>query len=147
MSGFQPDPDAVVWRVRLRSSPEGVYDALDTAEGREGFWAEEAPEQDGRIEFRFVNGVVTTAEVLVRDRPSLWRIRYFGSEVTFQLERHPDGGTDLTMTDRGVAPEDRAEVTAGWLNVLFPLKAFVDFGIDLRSHDPERTWQRGYIDQ
>ena len=147
MSGFQPDPDAVVWRVSLRSTPEAVYDALDTAVGRAGFWAEEAPERDGCIEFRFVNGVETTAEVLHRARPGLWRVRYFGSEVTFDLSAHHDGGTDLTMTDRGVAEEDRAEVTAGWLNVLFPLKAYVDFGIDLRSHDPERTWQRGYIDQ
>jgi uncharacterized protein YndB with AHSA1/START domain len=147
MTGFQRDPDAIVWRVSLRASPEEVFDALDTTAGREGFWAEAAPERDGRIDFRFVNGIETTAEVLERRRPRLWRIRYFGSEVTFRLADDGSGGTDVTLTDRGVAPDDRMEVTAGWLNVLFPLKAHVDFGVDLRSHDPERTWERGYIDQ
>ncbi len=39
------------------------------------------------------------------------------------------------------------EASARWLNVLLPLKAFVDHGVDLRSHDPTRTWDDGYVDQ
>jgi hypothetical protein len=39
------------------------------------------------------------------------------------------------------------EVHAGWLNVLFPLKAYVAHGVDLRNHDPRRTWDEGYADQ
>jgi hypothetical protein len=30
--------------------------------------------------------------------------------------------------------------------VLLALKAAVDHGIDLRNHDPRRTWDRGYAD-
>lgn len=48
----------------------------------------------------------------------------------------------------GVRPSDEwAEVHAGWLNVLFPLKAWTTFGVDLRNHDPTRTWHEGYADQ
>ena len=36
---------------------------------------------------------------------------------------------------------------AGWLNVLFPLKGYIDHGVDLRNHDPGRAWDDGYADQ
>lgn len=26
------------------------------------------------------------------------------------------------------------------------LKAAADFGVDLRNHDPTRTWDQGYVD-
>lgn len=144
---FQPDPDAIVWRLHLASPPERVYDVLDSDGGRAGFWAESAEERDGTIHFRFINGMETTGRVLERLRPSRWAVEYFGSVVTFDLAPDGAGGTDLTLTDRGVPAEDRAEVTAGWLNVLLPLKAWVDHGVDLRTHDPTRTWGDGYVDQ
>jgi len=52
----------------------------------------------------------------------------------------------LTLTDQGVPPENRTEVIAGWVSVLMALKASVDFGIDLRNHDPNRTWDEGYAE-
>lgn len=35
---------------------------------------------------------------------------------------------------------------AGWVSVLLALKAAVDFSVDLRNHDPGRTWDQGYAD-
>lgn len=32
------------------------------------------------------------------------------------------------------------------MSVLLNMKAAVDFGIDLRSHDLSRTWLEGYVD-
>jgi len=32
-------------------------------------------------------------------------------------------------------------------NVLFPLKAWLMPGADLRNHDPTRSWDDGYVDQ
>ena len=52
--------------------------------------------------------------------------------------------TDLTLTDEGIAAEDWAEVHAGWVSVLLALKAVADFGVDLRNHDAERSWDKGY---
>jgi uncharacterized protein YndB with AHSA1/START domain len=147
MAAFQPDPDRIVWRLHLDSPPERVYEMLDTDGGRAAFWAESAEERDGVVAFRFVNGVRYEGRVLERDPPRRWSVDYFGSTVTFALDPDGRGGTDLTLTDEGVPDADRSEVTAGWLNVLFPLKAAVDHRVDLRSHDPTRTWERGYVDQ
>lgn len=36
---FQPDPEVIRWRLRLRSEPGTVYRALATPEGRRDFWA------------------------------------------------------------------------------------------------------------
>lgn len=57
------------------------------------------------------------------------------------------GGTDLPLTQESVHAEEWQEVHAGRLNVLFPLKAWVVHGVDLRSHDPSQAWEQGYSDQ
>ncbi len=44
--GFQQDPDLIVWKLHLSSSPRQVYQVLATNEGRAGFWAESAVESD-----------------------------------------------------------------------------------------------------
>jgi hypothetical protein len=41
---------------------------------------------------------------------------------------------------------ERDDNLAGWVTVLLTLKAAADFGVDLRSHDPARTWGQGYVD-
>ena len=46
----------------------------------------------------------------------------------------------------GVPEADRVDVTAGWVSVLLALKAAVDFGVDLRNHDPQRSWEHGYAE-
>jgi hypothetical protein len=70
-----------------------------------------------------------------------------GGPATFDLSSDGKGGTDMPLTHEGVEPEEWQEVHAGWLNVLFPLKARVVYGIDLRNHDPERSWDQGYADR
>lgn len=144
---FQPDPNSIVWRVHFSSSPADVYDALDTDAGRAAFWAESAVERDGIVHFEFINEMSYDGRIVERERPHVWSVDYFSSTARFSLEPDGTGGTDLTLENDGVDERDRAEVTAGWLNVLLPMKAWVDHEIDLRSHDPDRTWDRGYVDQ
>ena len=50
------------------------------------------------------------------------------------------------LTDQGIPENDRSEVLAGWVSVLMALKASVDFGIDLRNHNPKWTWDEGYVE-
>jgi uncharacterized protein YndB with AHSA1/START domain len=126
---------------------ERVFDALDTAEGRSAFWAESAKECDGSIEFRFTNGVEYRSKILERRRPEVFAVDYMGGPARFEMSPDGAGGTDLLLTHEAVAPEEWNEVHAGWLNVLFPLKAWVVHRIDLRNHDPERLWDHGYADQ
>ncbi|HXQ36543.1 MAG TPA: SRPBCC domain-containing protein, partial [Anaerolineales bacterium] len=85
--------------------------------------------------------------ILEEVRPRRYKVEYYGGSVTtFELESDDAGGTDLTLTDEGVPQEDRTEVIAGWVSVLMALKASLDFDIDLRNHDLNRTWDEGYVE-
>lgn len=147
MSRFQPDPSVITWRMHFLSPPDEIYRALTTDAGRSSFWAEETIQRGDTIDFVFPGGLRGQSRVLQASRDRLWRIEYFGAVVTFELENADGGGTDLRLTTHGFAAEDREELLAGWLNVLFPMKASIDEGIDLRNHDPNRTWRHGYADQ
>jgi len=141
------DKRRIVWRIHLRSRPERVFEMLATDDGRARFWAESAVEANGTIEFRFISGVSTMSPIIESTPATRYRLVYFNSDVTFDLSSDGTGGTDLTVTNTGFDPCEYEEIPAGWLNVLLPLKAACDFDIDLRSHDPTRTWNLGYVDQ
>jgi hypothetical protein len=88
-----------------------------------------------------------TGKILERTSPKRFSVIYFGGSTTsFDLLSVEDGGTDLVLTDAGVPEADRSEVIAGWVSVLLALKAAVDFGVDLRNHDPARTWDEGFAE-
>lgn len=142
------DPGGPIrWRMHIPAPPERVYDALDSDAGRAAFWAESAIETDGAIEFRFINGYTWRSAIVERRAPHVFAIQYFGGLARFELTGDGRGGTDLLLTHEGIGPDEWNDVHAGWLNVLFPLKAWVVHRIDLRNHDPVRSWDQGYADQ
>ena len=144
---FQNDPPLIQWKIHLKSSPQAVYQTLSSNEGRARFWAESAVEKDGIIHFIFPNQAEWQGKILEKDPPRTFKVEYYGGSVTtFELDSDGSGGTDLTLTDQGVLQEGRVEVIAGWVSVLMALKASVDFGVDLRNHDPKRTWDDGYAE-
>lgn len=144
---FQPEPDTIRWRIHFRSSPDAVYRALATAQGRSSFWAESAEEVDGMIHFVLPGGLESRGRVIEAYPDRSFAAEYLGWTVRFDLRANASGtGTDLEMTCRGVAAEDRVETIAGWVSVLMAMKAAVDHGIDLRNHDATRNWSRGYAD-
>lgn len=73
-------------------------------------------------------------------------VQYLGTPARFELTPDGSGGTDLLLIREAVAPEEWIETHAGWLNVPFPLKAWAAHGVDLRNHDPGRTWDHGCAD-
>jgi uncharacterized protein YndB with AHSA1/START domain len=135
------------WRMHIPAPPERVYAALDSDAGRAAFWARSAVERDGHVEFEFSMGYRCRSRILERRPPALWVLDYLGGPVRFELTPDGAGGTDLLLTHEGIPEADWNETHAGWLNVLFPLKAWVTHGIDLRNNDPRRTWNEGYADQ
>ena len=137
----------VRWRVHLGSPPEAVYELLATDDGRSQFWAESARERDGAIDFEFANGERWRGRILEADPPRRFGIEYFGgSRAVFELAPDGERGTDLTLVETEVPEKWEAENRAGWVSVLLTLKATADFGVDLRNHDPARTWSQGYCD-
>lgn len=137
----------ITWKVHLSSSPAEVYRFLATPSGRRAFWAESAEEQDDEIEFRFSNGTVLVSRILSADPGREFSLSYFdATTVTFRLQEDGGGGTDLVLTEEGVSEASWTENRPGWVSVLLSLKAAADHGVDLRNHDPERSWESGYVD-
>jgi uncharacterized protein YndB with AHSA1/START domain len=137
----------ILWRVHLRSPPDAVFRTLATPAGRARFWATSAEERDGVVHFVFPNGQQLDSRILESTPASRFQLTYFGgSRVTFELQPAADGGTELTLTEADVPPDDYHENLAGWITVLLTLKGAVDHGIDLRNHSATRTWQAGYVD-
>lgn len=145
--GLDADGRTIRWKLRLAASPDRVYRALATAKGRERFWAVSAPERDGAIVFRFLDGQVVVSPILEAAPPGRFALTYFGgSRVEFDLAPDGQGGTDLSLTETGVPETELMENLPGWVSVLLSLKATVDFGVDLRNRDPSRQWEHGYVD-
>ena len=143
---FQENEGKIEWKVHFVSTIEKVYDALTTDKGRSKFWAEETKEENGYIEFRFLNYPTYKAKIFEYEPLKLFRLEYFGTDVTFELRKTDDGGTDLILNALTTNEKEKQEMTAGWVSVLMAMKGAVDFGIDLRNHNPERVWGNGFLD-
>ncbi len=135
----------LTWRLHLKSPPRIVYAMFTTDKGRKRFWAEKSVEEDGRIEFQFIDGLILKSKVLVNEPPKRFVFEYFGgSRVTVDFSNDGSGGTDLTLHAVGVGRSD--EEWPGWVSVLLALKAATDYNVDIRNHDVTRTWDQGYCD-
>ncbi|MDP8993496.1 MAG: hypothetical protein M3N07_00705 [Pseudomonadota bacterium] len=120
---------------------------LATDTGRERFWAESSRSAGDGFTLTFAAGTEERCRLLEAEPPRRFAFTYFGSHVLIELAPDGSGGTDLTLANSEVPDEDYEEALPGWLNVLLPLKAAADFGVDLRNHDPARTWRERYVDQ
>ncbi|GAB5382113.1 MAG: hypothetical protein Alis3KO_36260 [Aliiglaciecola sp.] len=143
---FQSTEGVIRWKLHFSSSPEKVYLALSTDEGRRGYWAESADETNGKIHYVFLNDIEDTGEILERTPNKTFSVMYFGWKTTFNLCSDGNSGTDLEMVAEGIPDADKMEITAGWVSWLMAMKASVDFGVDLRNHDAKRSWFDGYAD-
>lgn len=140
------ETEAILWKLHLAADPERVFAAWTCPKDHVRYWCEQSEEIPSGFRLRFIDGTAEACVIERADRPSHLTFRYFGSEVDIRLEP-VETGTDLTLTARGVPSHEWPDVHAGWLNVLLPFKAWVDFGIDLRNHDPSRTWRERFADQ
>ncbi|MEM9302850.1 MAG: hypothetical protein AAGE01_12095 [Pseudomonadota bacterium] len=132
----------VRWRIRLRSSPEAVFELLVTDAGRARFWARQTTSQGRAIHFEFADGTGLEARVLEYDPPRHFSLAYFeGNPVAFDLRAIAEG-TELTVTEADAPPQN----APGWVSVLLALKAAADFGVDLRNGDPDAGWDQGFVD-
>ena len=144
---LQDEKGIIKWRMHFSSPPEKVYEALATQEGREKYWAESSPEKEGVVEFHILKFPPFSGEIIEQKPSELFVIEYFGTLTRFELKSDGKGGTDLFLVATGIDDEaERLDMIPGWVSVLMAMKAAVDFGVDLRNHDIERTWQDGYAD-
>jgi uncharacterized protein YndB with AHSA1/START domain len=144
---FHPEPGTIRWRVHLRSPPEKVYDVVATDEGRRRFWVLKTEEKGDNILWSFGPGFEGLMKVYERSRPRRFSFEFFDeSKVVFDIEPDGSGGTDLTMTNSGLPEKDIPDMIPGWVGILMNLKAVTDHSLDLRHRDPDRNWERGYVE-
>lgn len=136
----------ITWKIHCASPTEKIFHLLNSNEGRKSFWAESAEEINGYIHFSFSTGQTYIGKVVRRVPNTEYSIDYFDTLVTFQLSNSKDKGTDLTMINENVPANEYEETKAGWVSVLLALKAFSDFGIDIRNHSKEKNWDTGFVD-
>lgn len=139
-------PTEIVYRLRLKTSPQKVFALLATDQGRGAFWAERTEQRDDEITFYFPNGEELLSRVLESTPPTRFSLTYFNDSIVTLDLRERAGGTDLRLRETSSSASDQCENRAGWVSVLLNLKAQADHGIDLRNHDPQRTWSAGYVD-
>lgn len=132
-------------KIHFKTSPENLFRLLTNPKGQEQFWVEGSRKQGDTFYFNFPNGEHYDSKILKMIPNKTFALEYFNSQVSFHLEPGESGGTDLKMVNTGVSEDEYAEVYAGWTSVLMNLKAVADFGADLRNHDPNRTWDQGYV--
>lgn len=132
------------WKIHFKSAPSEVYRALSTPLGRSRYWARSAKETDGVIRFVLPDGRTDDSRVERAVKDEQYALRYFGHQITFALARDDESGTDLTLSCE--CPTGSAANQAEWVSLLLRMKAAVDFGVDLRNHDPARTHAQGYVD-
>lgn len=144
---FQENSGEINWKVHFSSPIEKVYEALTTDKGRKQFWAENTIEKNGYIEFSILNYPKYKSKILKKNGKDVFQIEYFGTIVMFRLfTTQDDFGTDLFLTAQTDNEDVKNEMTSGWVSVLLAMKAAVDFGVDLRNHNPDRVWENGYLD-
>ena len=133
-------------RLHLDSKPGRVFELLASDQGRESFWVSRSRQQGDAIAFSFPNGDSLTSRILESSPAHRFSFTYFqDTTVTVELTEAAHG-TELVLRESGVPAEALIENRAGWVSVLLNLKARADHGVDLRNHDPARTWTTGYVD-
>jgi hypothetical protein len=137
----------IEWRVHFSSPPERVFELWTTDAGRELFWAERSVSQHGGFELGFIDGQSLSVEVIEARAPERFVFRYFGgSRVVLEILGSAQHGCDLWLREENAPASEHLENYAGWVSVLLACKAAADFGVDLRSHDPGRTWTDRFVD-
>jgi uncharacterized protein YndB with AHSA1/START domain len=148
---MQVDFDQIHASVKLAAGRDRVWQALTTPGGITSWWAERAeiqPTDGGLLRLLFPNRRMLDSKVVMCRPMQFVSFVYFGgTRAQFEVTTHPSGGTVVTVTDHGFSSqEDYAETLAHWTSVLLALKAYLDFGVDLRNHTPAFNWEQGFVD-
>jgi uncharacterized protein YndB with AHSA1/START domain len=148
---MQVDFDQIHMSVKLAAGRDRVWQALTTPAGITSWWSERAeiqPSDGGLLRLLFPNRRMLDSKVVMCRPMQLMSFVYFGgTRAQFEVNTHPSGGTIVSVTDHGFSSqEDYAETLAHWTSVLLALKAYLDFGVDLRNHTPTFNWEQGFVD-
>ena len=137
----------ISWKVCIARPRGAIFELLATDRGRERFWVHRSEQLGSQLTLRFLDGTTLKTEILESSAPTRFALEYFNhSHASFTLERVDDASTVVHLLETGLDEPTARENRPGWVSVLLNLKAVAQLGVDLRNHDPRRSWTAGYVD-
>ncbi len=110
------------------------------------------PRKNGRICFEWLAGDKMEAKVtaIAKNRHFTFPFGKKGERVTVRFKKDGRGCIcELHQYNMRTSPESKWSMhrgcIQGWTFFLANLKAYLEHGIDLRSHDPKRSYRQDYI--
>lgn len=142
-------------KIEIAAPPERVYAAWTTAAEVEAWFSvrcEIDARAGGRLFYEWLGGDRLEANVIAARKNRELRIPFGpkGEEVRVVFTKIR-GGTLCTLEQTGMrtSPKQKIEMhlgcKTGWVFFLTNLKAYLEHGLDLRSHDPRRSYRTGYL--
>lgn len=137
----------VSWRMRLASPPAQVCELLADEAGRPHVGSSIEIEAGTDLAAILSRGAIVEGAALDREPPYRFTVRDVdGGVTTCDIADDAVGGSELVLTDVGIAGEDRTDVLAAWVAALSAIKATVDFTLDLHARGQLRNWFPGYAE-
>ena len=142
-------------RIEIAAPPEKVYRAWTDGDFLAQWFSVRAavePKKGGRVYFEWLGGDKLETRVLQARKPSLFRFPFgsHGEEVEVKIRQVPGGSVcELQQTNMKTTPRMKVAMhmgcKTGWVFFLTNLKAFLEHGVDLRSHDPQKSYNQNYL--
>ena len=110
------------------------------------------PKKNGRLNFEWLGGDKLDTRIIQIRRPNLLVFPFGsnGEKVAIRIRKIATGSlVELHQYDMKTTPKYRISMhmgcREGWAFFMANLKAFLEYGIDLRSHNPRRSYRQGYL--
>ena len=145
-----------VLRIEISATPDEVFRAWTEGDQLRRWFptgAETEPKKGGRIYLQFLDpkdrGEFSFTEFR---RPNLVSFTFGnrGEKVRVRIRKSGAGAVcELEQFDMKTTPKEKVQMhmgcKTGWVFFLTNLKAWLEHGIDLRSHDPKKSYRQSYV--
>ena len=142
-------------KIEIEVSPEKVFKAWTDPKMIVKWFVVKAviePRKNGHLYFEWLAGDKLDTRILAIRRPTklVFPFGSKGEKVAVSIRKKGKGSlVELHQYDLKTTPKDRVQMhlgcREGWAFFLTNLKAFLEHGVDLRSHDAGRSYRQGYI--
>ena len=142
-------------KIEIRATPERVFKAWTSDKEIVKWFMTEAklePKKGGRFFMKFLTGATGDETVLAIRKNRSFRFTFGSDGETVEVTvKKTKLGTDCVLRQFGMKDTPDARINwhmgcrNGWVFFLTNLKAYLEKKIDLRSHDPKKTYLQGYV--
>ena len=152
---FSYDWTQFTLRIEIKAPPSKVFKCwTDPRELIKWFpiKAEFEARQGGQFYFEWLAGDKFSGEIIRARKPSLVEFPFGskGEKVLVKIKKVRGGSEiELRQYDMKTTPKDKVTMhlgcREGWTFFLVNLKSWLEHGIDLRGHNPRKSYRQNYV--